>query len=70
MQSHCTNIFFPTAIQELLVEMFSDNISEDSSTHQLIQPPERDAMSPFKNYKDDLERALEEDDNTSTTSFI
>jgi len=52
--------------------MFSDNISDgEGSTHQLIPPPKKDMATPFSNYKDDLDQALEEDeDHKSTTSFI
>ena len=58
------------SIQEILLEMFSDNLSEGHSSTRLIKAPERDHASPL-NDEDILERALDEsDDYDSTTSFI
>lgn len=70
------NIFLPPLpifFQEILMEMFSENLSEgdDSRTH-LIKAPERDAASPLYHDVDDLlERALDDSyDEESATSFI
>ena len=52
--------------------MFSDDMSEDQSTTQLIKAPEKDIASPLnQNTEDMLERALDESEEyDSTTSFI
>lgn len=65
--------YMPIIMQEILLEMFSDNLSEASSHARLIKAPAKDLSSPLTQDVDDLlERALDDTDEyeESTTSFI
>lgn len=60
-------------VQEILLEMFSDNVSsEGGSRTRLIKAPEKDMASPLnQDVEFLLEKALDDtDDDESHTSFI